>query len=94
MKMHGLKSNLIYNPTVYRKEITQAGYQVTKHPAQCTRTIKNEKMMRKTPPINSTKDRFPVIPQALNRHYRDQEGSTNIKSHPTTTRPRKQGKEN
>jgi hypothetical protein len=27
--------------------------------------------MRKTLPINSTKDGFPVIPQELNRHYRD-----------------------
>jgi hypothetical protein len=40
LKMHGLKSNLIYSPTVYKKEITQAGYQATKHQAQCTRTIK------------------------------------------------------
>jgi hypothetical protein len=40
LKMHGLKSDLIYNPTVYKKEITQAEYQAIKHPAQCTRTIK------------------------------------------------------
>jgi hypothetical protein len=32
---------------------------------------KNEKMKRKTSPKNSTKRGFPVIPQALNRHYRD-----------------------
>jgi hypothetical protein len=31
----------------------------------------NENMMRKTPPKNSTKDKFPVIPQTLNNHYRD-----------------------
>jgi hypothetical protein len=43
LKMHGLKNNLIYNPTVYKKEITQAGYQATKHPAQCARTIKMKK---------------------------------------------------
>ena len=40
LKMHGLKSNLIYSPTVYKREITQAGYQAMKHLAQCTRTIK------------------------------------------------------
>jgi hypothetical protein len=38
LKMHGLKSNLIYRPIVYKKEITQAGYQVMKHLAQCTST--------------------------------------------------------
>ena len=42
LKMHGLKNNLIYNPTVYKKEITQEGYQATKHPAQCTRRIKTK----------------------------------------------------
>jgi hypothetical protein len=31
----------------------------------------NEKVMRKTLPKNSTPDRFPVIPETLNRHYRD-----------------------
>ena len=34
------RNNLIYSPTVYKKETTQAGYQATKHPAQCTRKIK------------------------------------------------------
>jgi hypothetical protein len=32
---------------------------------------KNEKMKRKTSPKNSTKRRFLVIPQVVNRHYRD-----------------------
>jgi hypothetical protein len=40
LKMHGLNSNLIYSPTMYKKEITQEGYQATKHPAQFTRIIK------------------------------------------------------
>jgi len=40
LKMHGLKSNLIYKPTVYKRKTTQAGYQAAKHPNQCTRTIK------------------------------------------------------
>jgi hypothetical protein len=31
----------------------------------------NEKVMRKTLPKNSTPNRFLVIPQALNMHYRD-----------------------
>jgi hypothetical protein len=69
--MHGLKSKLIYSPTVLKKEITQEGYQATKHPTQCTRTIKNENMKRKTSPRNSNKRGFLVIPLALNKHYRD-----------------------
>ena len=28
-------------------------------------------MMRKAPPKNSTKERFPIIPQKLNSHNRD-----------------------
>ena len=40
LKMHRLKSNLTYIPTMYKKEITQAGYKATKHLVQCTRTIK------------------------------------------------------
>jgi hypothetical protein len=32
---------------------------------------KSENMKRNTLPINSTKRGFPVIPKALNRHYRD-----------------------
>jgi hypothetical protein len=32
---------------------------------------KNEKMKRKTSPKYSTKRGFSIIPQALNRHYRD-----------------------
>jgi hypothetical protein len=40
LKMHGMKSNLIYRPNVYKIEINQAGYQAMKHPTQCTRTIK------------------------------------------------------
>jgi hypothetical protein len=31
----------------------------------------NEKMMRKAPPKNSTKDNFPAIPHTLNSDYRD-----------------------
>jgi hypothetical protein len=30
-----------------------------------------KRMMRKAPPKNSTKERFPVIPQTLNNHNRD-----------------------
>ena len=40
LKMHGLKNNLIYKPTVYKTKTTQAEYQAAKHLAQCTRTIK------------------------------------------------------
>jgi hypothetical protein len=43
LKMHGLKTNFIYNPIVYKKEITQVGYQAIKHPSQCTRTIKKKR---------------------------------------------------
>jgi hypothetical protein len=43
LKMHGLKNKLIYNPIVYKKYITQAGHQATKHPAQSARKIKMKK---------------------------------------------------
>jgi hypothetical protein len=42
-----------------------------KTPSPMYQENKNENMMRKTSPKKSTKDRFPVIKQALNRHYRD-----------------------
>jgi hypothetical protein len=40
LKMYGLKSNLIYKPIMYKRKITQVGYQAAKHPTQCIRTIK------------------------------------------------------
>ena len=40
LKMYGMKSNLKYKPTVHKIKTTQVGYQATKHPTQCTRTIK------------------------------------------------------
>jgi hypothetical protein len=42
-----------------------------KTPIPMYKDNQNENMMRKTPPRNSNKDRFLVIPQALNRHYKD-----------------------
>jgi hypothetical protein len=53
----------------------------------------NEKMMRKTPPRNSTKDRFPVIPQALNRHYRDPRRLNKHQIPPNNHQTKKTGKE-
>ena len=43
----------------------------SKTPIPMYKDNQNEKVMIKNPPKNSTKYRFPVIPQALNRHYRD-----------------------
>ena len=58
LKMHGLKSNLIYSPTVYKKETTQVGYQAMKHPAQCTRTIKMKRWREKLHPKIQPKEGF------------------------------------
>jgi hypothetical protein len=60
--MHGLKSNLIYSPTVYKREITQAVCQAMKHSSPMYKDNKNENMKRKTLPKNSTERGFPVIP--------------------------------
>jgi hypothetical protein len=53
----------------------------------------HEKMMRKAPPKNSTKDRFLVIAQTLNSHYRDprrlnnhQNLSSNHQTHQTSNK--------
>jgi hypothetical protein len=42
-----------------------------KIPSPRCKDNQNEKMTRKALPKNSTKDRFPIIPQTLNSHYRD-----------------------
>ena len=42
-----------------------------KKPIPMYKDNQNENMMRKAPSKNSTKDRFPVIPQTLKNHYRD-----------------------
>jgi hypothetical protein len=79
---------------MYKKEITQEGYQAIKHPAQCARTIKNEKMNRKTSLRNSTKRGFHIIPQALNRHYRDSIRLSKHQIPPSKHQTKKKGKEN
>jgi hypothetical protein len=53
----------------------------------------NEKMMRKTLPRNSTKDRFPVISQALKRHYRDPRSLNKHQIPPKNHQTKKKGKE-
>jgi hypothetical protein len=70
-KMHGLKSNLIYSPTVYKKRDNSSRISSNETPSPMYQDNKNETMKRKTLPKNSTKRGFPVIPRALNRHYRD-----------------------
>jgi hypothetical protein len=54
---------------------------------------KNEKMKRKTLPINSTKRGFPVIPQALNRNYRDLRSLIKHQIPPNKHHTKKTGKE-
>jgi hypothetical protein len=54
---------------------------------------KNEKMKRKTSPKNSTKRGFPVIPQVLNRHYRDLRRLSKHQIPPSKHQTKKTGKE-
>jgi hypothetical protein len=54
---------------------------------------KIEKMKRKTSPKNSTKRGFPVIPQALNRHYRDLRRLSKHKIPPNKHQTKQKGKE-
>ena len=58
IKMHGLKSNLIYKPIVYKRKITQAGYQEANHIAQCTRTINIKRWREKIYPKIQPKEGF------------------------------------
>jgi hypothetical protein len=54
----------------------------------------NENMMRMNPPRNSTKDKFLVIPQTLNSHYRDPGRLNNQQNPPKnheTQQTRKEG---
>jgi hypothetical protein len=53
---------------------------------------KNEKMKRKTSPRNSTKRGFHVIPQALNRHYRDLRRLSKHQIPPSKHQTKKKGK--
>jgi hypothetical protein len=55
---------------------------------------KNENMKRKTSPRNSTKRGFPIIPQALNRHYGDPRRLNKHQLPPKKHQTRKKGKEN
>jgi hypothetical protein len=54
---------------------------------------KNEKMKRKNSPKNSTKRGFLVIPQALNRHYRDLRRLNKHKIPPSKHQTKKNNKE-
>ena len=71
MKMHGLNINLIYKTLLCIETYNSSRIPSSKTPNPMCKDNQNEKVMRKNPPKNSTKDRFYVIPQALNRHYRD-----------------------
>jgi hypothetical protein len=71
MKMHGLNNNLIYKTLLCIERDNSSRIPRSKTPNPMYKDNQNEKVMRKTPPKNSTPDRFPVIPQALNSHYRD-----------------------
>jgi hypothetical protein len=54
---------------------------------------KNEKMKRKTSPKNSTKRGFHVIPQALNKHYRDLRRLSKHQIPPSKHQTKQKGKE-
>ena len=71
MKMHGLNNNLIYKTLLCIERDNSRRISKSKTPSPMYKENKNEKVTTKTPPKNSTKERFHVIPQALNSHYRD-----------------------
>ena len=71
MKMNGLNNNLIYKTLLCIERDNSGRIPRNKTPNPMYKDDQNEKVMRKTPPKNSTPDRFPVIPQALDNHYRD-----------------------
>jgi hypothetical protein len=56
---------------------------MSKIPSPRYKENQNEKMMRKAPPKNSTKDRFLVIPQTLNSHYIDPRSLNNHQNLPS-----------
>jgi hypothetical protein len=64
-----------------------------KTPIPMYKDNQNENMMRKTPPKNSTKDKFLVIPQTLNSHYRDPRRLNNPQNLPNNHQNQKTRKE-
>jgi hypothetical protein len=69
--MHGLNNNLMYKDLLCIERDNSSRITNNKTLIPMYKDNQNENMMRKTLPKNSTKDRFLVIPQELNSHYRD-----------------------
>jgi hypothetical protein len=69
--MHGLNDNLIYKTLLCIETDYSSRIPSSKTPNPMYKDNQNEKVTRKTSPKNATPDRFLVIPQALNMHYRD-----------------------
>jgi hypothetical protein len=69
--MHGLNNNVIYKTLLCIERDKSSKIPRRKTTGPMYNDNQNEKVMRNTPPKNSTQDRFLVIPQTLNSHYRD-----------------------
>jgi hypothetical protein len=62
MKMHGLNNKLIYKTLLCVERDNSRRIPKRETPNPMYKDNQNEKVIRKTPPKNSTPDRFPVIP--------------------------------
>jgi hypothetical protein len=69
--MHGLNNNLIYKTLLCIERDNSSKIPRSETPNPMYKDNQNEKVMRNTPPKNLTPNKFPVIPQTLNSHYRD-----------------------
>jgi len=87
--MHGLNNNLIYKTLLCIERDNSSRIPRRKTCSPMYKDNQNEKMMRKTLPKNSTKDRFPVIPQTLNSHYRDPRRLNNLQNPPNNHQTQK-----
>jgi hypothetical protein len=69
--MHGMNNKLIYKTLLCIEKDKSSRITSSKTPNPMHKDNQIEKVTRKTPPKNSTPDKFLVIPQELNRHYKD-----------------------
>jgi hypothetical protein len=87
MKMHGLNNNLIYKTLLCIERDNSSRIPRRKTPSPMYKDNQNEKVMRKTPPKNSTPDRFLSSHRHLTVTTETQEDSANIKSHQQPPNP-------
>ena len=66
-----MKRNLIYKTILCIETNNSRRIPSNKTPNPMCKGNQNENIVINTPPINLTKDRFPVIPQTINIHYGD-----------------------